>query len=277
MEEEIISLPEIRLEWTEWYTWEDIYMPAWESDLDIPPKPGVYEVKSIDNDEILLIAGTNNIKNRIKYALTHGTRKHFSGERIKTNEDISKMTIRWAETIFPYCAEEILIRLHVEKFHKLPKYINRLTRYRSLFKDKIKEIERIYRREKEPEVSPKEIKWSEWIDWNRYKVNVRRGGVIVPKESGVFEIRYKNSEELLLIDKSSNLRNKIRFALIKGTAVCSLGKKIRSNEDTDNLEVRWALTKSPIYVKKALVREYQERYGNYPKYVRWTMYRKIEM
>ena len=122
-EKEIIKIPEITLEWSEWYSWNKIKENARKTGIKVPEKPGVYEVKYRDENERLTIGKSKNLRRRIKQQLLKG-KNHSEGKKIiKNNEDVSKIVIRWAITDRPATVEEELHRRHRKKFGKLPKYV----------------------------------------------------------------------------------------------------------------------------------------------------------
>jgi len=121
---EIIKIPEITLEWSDWYPWNEIKKDARSSGIRIPNKtPGVYEVKYKNKNERLTIGRTLNLRMRIRQGLVKGKTPHSAGEKIRQKEDTSKIVIRWAITDRPAAVEEELHRRHKEKFGKLPKYV----------------------------------------------------------------------------------------------------------------------------------------------------------
>ena len=123
-EKEIIKIPEITLEWSDWYPWNEIEKDARRDGIKIPNKtPGVYEVKYRDKDERLTIGKASDLRMRIRQGLVKGKTPHSAGEKICQKEDISKIIIRWAITDRPAAVEEELHKRHREKFGKLPKYV----------------------------------------------------------------------------------------------------------------------------------------------------------
>lgn len=120
--------PDIVLEWSDWYSWEDIEIPNWggrgREGVYIPNRaPGVYEVRYVDADERLAIGETMDLRGRIRQALVKGKRPHAAGKRIRANEDISKIVVRWAVTDKHKEAEAALKGMHVATFGRLPKCI----------------------------------------------------------------------------------------------------------------------------------------------------------
>jgi len=121
-------------------------------------------------------------------------------------------------------------------------------------------------------IPPIELDWSDWASWDSLKVDSRSGqGVIVPnKVPGVYEARLTGAEERLTIGKASDLRYRIKQALVKGKAKHSAGDDIRANEDTSRIEVRWAATERPAAAEEELHKRYQTKFGKLPKYTEHT-------
>ena len=87
---------------------------------------------------------------------------------------------------------------------------------------------------------------------------------------GVYEAKYINAEERLTIGKTSNLRMRIKQGLIKGKTPHSAGQKIRDNEDTSRIVVRWSITDRPAAVEEELHKRHINMFGELPKYVDHT-------
>ena len=122
-EKEIIKIPEITLEWSEWYPWNKIKENARKTGIKVPEERGVYQVKYRNENECLTIGKSKNLRRRIKQQLLKG-KNHSEGKKIiKNNEDVSQIVIRWAITDRPAAVEEELHRKHKKKFGKLPKYV----------------------------------------------------------------------------------------------------------------------------------------------------------
>ncbi len=121
-------------------------------------------------------------------------------------------------------------------------------------------------------IPPIELKWSEWIPWDKLKIDARGiTGIKVPnKKSGVYEAKFISAEERLTIGKASDLRMRIKQGLVKGKTPHSSGKRIRSNEDTSKIVVRWAITDRPAAVEEELHRLYRRKHGTLPKYTKQT-------
>lgn len=120
---ETISIPPITLEWSDWTPWEKFALDVkLQGGVSVPSKPGVYEVKYADSDEWLHIGRAAHLYGRIKGGLVKGRSPHSTGDRIRQEEDVSKLVVRWAVTDRPAAVEEELHRRHRAKFGKLPKY-----------------------------------------------------------------------------------------------------------------------------------------------------------
>jgi hypothetical protein len=123
MEKDIIRIPEIVLEWSAWNLWENLKTDGQTGvDIRIPKEPGVYEVRLNESSERLTIGKTNNLQRRVKQGLVKGQIPHSTGEKIRANEDIAEIYVRWAVTDRPSAAEEELHRQYKAKFGQLPKY-----------------------------------------------------------------------------------------------------------------------------------------------------------
>lgn len=122
-----IEIPEIKLEWSNWYPWESFLIDSKNnpSGINVPSKPGVYEAKINNSESRLTIGKASNLRMRIKQGLIKGKIPHSAGTRIRKNELVSAIEIRWAITDRPACVEEELHKKHIEFFHNLPKYTMR--------------------------------------------------------------------------------------------------------------------------------------------------------
>ncbi|MFC2048459.1 hypothetical protein ACFLSK_03400, partial [Chloroflexota bacterium] len=115
------------------------------------------------------------------------------------------------------------------------------------------------------------LEWSDWYEWTALLEDARSGGIRIPnKKLGVYEARLKNQEERLTIGKASDLRFRIRQALIKGKGPHSSGERIRNNEDINFIETRWAETDRPSAAEEELHRQYLAKFGKLPKYTERT-------
>ena len=126
MAKEIINIPPIVLEWSDWIPWDDVKADARNGGVEVPNGvPGVYEAKCRGSEERLTIGETDDLRRRIKEHLVRGKGRHSSGERIRAQEDISKIVVRWAITDRRAVAQAALHERHVERFGRLPKYVKR--------------------------------------------------------------------------------------------------------------------------------------------------------
>jgi len=120
-------------------------------------------------------------------------------------------------------------------------------------------------------IPPIYLEWSEWAGWNDLIEDARSGGIRIPNgKPGVYEAKLRNNLERLTIGKASDLRMRIRQGLIKGKTPHSAGKRIRSNEDISQIEIRWAETDRPCAVEEELHKQYVTRFGKWPKYTDHT-------
>ncbi len=127
MDIQYIEIPRITLNWSDWYAWSDFLRDA-RSDpngITLPDAEGVYEAKLVETEERLTIGKASNLRMRVKQGLVKGKVPHSSGDDIRSNEDLSKIVVRWATTERPAAVEEELHRKHIEAFGRLPKYTDR--------------------------------------------------------------------------------------------------------------------------------------------------------
>lgn len=124
MEREELKIQTIVLEWTDWIPWNDLKLDARSGGFNIPNHiSGVYEAKHENSNERMTIGKATDLRMRVKHGLVKGKIPHSAGERIRANEDVSKIVIRWAITSRPCAVEEELHKKYKEKFGKLPKYV----------------------------------------------------------------------------------------------------------------------------------------------------------
>ncbi len=118
-----IKIPKIVLEWTEWTNFESI--ENIDKDL-LPKKEGVYEVKLKQDDIMLTIGKSTNLRKRIRRGLVLGKVSHSTGKLIRKNEDISDVVVRWALTE-KCCAVEEELHTQYKRDHnnQLPRYTKR--------------------------------------------------------------------------------------------------------------------------------------------------------
>ena len=121
-EVEALELPPILLEWSRWERWDDVAEYGLAI-LDLPRgKPGVYEVRLQGSEERLTIGRASNLRQRILHGLIRGGSPHEAGAKIRNQEDVHQILIRWALTDRPAADEEELHRRHLAHFAHLPKY-----------------------------------------------------------------------------------------------------------------------------------------------------------
>lgn len=123
-------------------------------------------------------------------------------------------------------------------------------------------------------IPPIELKWTDWTEWDKFKLDFRRKvGVNVPIKSGVYEAKYNDTEERLDIGRGSDLRARIKGALVKGTSPHSTGSRIRDKKaevDFSKVVVRWAETDRPAAVEEELHIQYKRKFGKRPEFVKNT-------
>lgn len=122
MEFELLAVA-IDLEWEWWEWWEDLARSDMTGEgVGMPHCPGVYEVKVYGEDRLLYIGRASNLEMRVKHGLVKGSSVHPAGNKIRRNEDLSRLCVRWATTDRPAAAEEELLRRHMLRFGAPPKY-----------------------------------------------------------------------------------------------------------------------------------------------------------
>jgi len=123
---EIIKIPEIVLNWSDWYNWNEFKLDSRSGKgVKVPNKvPGVYEAKLDGDTEYLTIGKSSDLRFRIKQGLVKGKIPHSAGEKIRQKEITTKIFVRWAKTDRPSAVEEELHRQYRRKFGRLPKYVD---------------------------------------------------------------------------------------------------------------------------------------------------------
>jgi hypothetical protein len=121
MKEEII-IPTFYLDWSDWFSWNSITEKGKLGSAHIPSKPGVYEARLIGSEELLTIGRGSDLYRRIREGLVKGILPHSTGKRIRNEEDVSKIEIRWAITDRPCACEEELHIRYQKQHGKLPKH-----------------------------------------------------------------------------------------------------------------------------------------------------------
>ncbi|MGP8001863.1 MAG: hypothetical protein ACLPKI_31735 [Streptosporangiaceae bacterium] len=125
-EQTILEIGTITLDWSAWVPWTDVSADnRGGAGVSIPNKvAGVYEVRSADNDgdERTYIGKAGDLRLRVRQGLVKGKLPHSGGKRIRAQEDLSRLAIRWAVTDRPAAAEEELHRAYRARFGRLPLY-----------------------------------------------------------------------------------------------------------------------------------------------------------
>ena len=119
---EILKIPEIVLNWSQLYSFEDIKKHAKEGGVNIPNQSGVYKVLN-ENNEILHIGRASNLRHRIKQGFVKGKTPHSTRDRmLNEGVDFKKLKIQWAITDWPNSAEEYLHKKFKKEYGHLPKF-----------------------------------------------------------------------------------------------------------------------------------------------------------
>jgi hypothetical protein len=109
------------VEWSGWIPWTLI--PQFKT----PRGPGVYEVV-YENDpdgQRLQIGETIHLGEHLRKNLFRDRRHMAVGGRIKANEDVTQLLVRWAETENYRAVKSELKGRHLATFGRLPKYMKR--------------------------------------------------------------------------------------------------------------------------------------------------------
>lgn len=126
-ERAILEIGTITLDWSDWAPWTALLADArGGTGVPIPnEQPGVYEVKRSDHahDERLYIGKASDLRMRVRQGLVKGKVQHPGGTRIRAEQDLARLVVRWARTDRPAAAEEELHRAYVRKFGRLPEYV----------------------------------------------------------------------------------------------------------------------------------------------------------
>ena len=128
--------------------------------------------------------------------------------------------------------------------------------------------------EREIDIEPIVLEWSEWHSWDDVARLVRDGGVNVPDVSGVYEVRLEGEDKRLTIGKASSLRMRVKQHLIKESGTHSAGRRIRADIgrkiSASDISIRWAVTDRPAAVEEELHMRYKGTFGELPKYTKNT-------
>ena len=122
-----IHIKPIVLDWSKWHSWEGVGRRVRDGGVNVPDKPGVYEVRIRGEDSRLTIGRSKRLRARIKSHLVRDSGSHSAGERIRTAIrtgviDSRSLVIRWAVTDRYAVAEAALHERHMHGFGELPKY-----------------------------------------------------------------------------------------------------------------------------------------------------------
>lgn len=117
----------IVLKWSEWTPWPDLVADNRGGfGVTIPNQvPGVYEVRAsaANGAERLYIGKAGNLRMRVRQGLVKGKLPHPGGTRIRAQEDVARLLVRWAMTSRPAAAEEELHQAYRREFGRLPAYV----------------------------------------------------------------------------------------------------------------------------------------------------------
>lgn len=116
---DLLRISSVELTWSAWLAWDEVNTTA------VPTGAGVYEVRRADDEQRLTIGRATNLRRRIVRGLVKGKLPHSAGKRIRANERVGELVLRWAETDRPAAAEEELHRRHAQQFGSLPQYTKR--------------------------------------------------------------------------------------------------------------------------------------------------------
>jgi hypothetical protein len=127
-ERSVLEIGTITLDWSDWVPWGDVSADNRSgAGVSIPNGiAGVYEVRSIDNYDVdgrVYIGKAGDLRLRVRQGLVKGKLSHSGGRRIREQEDLSRLAIRWAVTSRPAAAGEELHRAYRAKFGCLPSYV----------------------------------------------------------------------------------------------------------------------------------------------------------
>ena len=130
--------------------------------------------------------------------------------------------------------------------------------------------------DREIHIEPIVLEWSEWHSWQDIERDARQDGVAVPNgQPGVYEVRFRNQRDRLVIGRSSDLRMRIKQGLVRGKTPHSAGEKIRTDMKhcqlkSSDVSIRWAVTNRPAAAEEELRLRHKARFGGLPKYNGFT-------
>jgi hypothetical protein len=71
----------------------------------------------------LYIGKASNLRMRVRQGLVKGKVRHPGGARVRAEQDLERLLVRWSLTDRPGAAEEELHRAYVRKFGRLPEHV----------------------------------------------------------------------------------------------------------------------------------------------------------
>ena len=119
----------MKYQWEQWHSWNSIYTLVKDGGVEIPNGIGcVYEVRLVGSRERLVIARSGDLRWAIREELVRRSPNSTSaaGRKIRENEDLAKIQIRWMITENHADEKQNLCLSHLEDFGYLPKYTTRV-------------------------------------------------------------------------------------------------------------------------------------------------------
>lgn len=114
-----------------------------------------------------------------------------------------------------------------------------------------------------------QLKWSDWITFEKVRIDNRVSKLNLPKSAGVYEVVMNVDDDRLTIGKTGNLCDRLK-CLIRGNDGHSAGKKIKGAFPDEAMRskflIRFALTSRPAAIEEELHRLHKETYGILPRY-----------
>lgn len=156
--------------------------------------------------------------------------------------------------------------------HKWSELKRRLTPEQRQYIEK-KKAEAIAVMDREIHIEPIVLEWSDWHSWDKVQRRVSNGGVNIPDEPGVYEVRLRDEMGRLTIGRSKRLRARIKSHLVRDSGAHSAGERIRTairtgDIDSRNLQIRWAVTDRYTVAEAALHERHLDGFGELPKYTK---------
>ena len=117
-------------------------------------------------------------------------------------------------------------------------------------------------------IPPFKIRWGCWVPWchlNDFVKKPRNKPGKIPDQPGVYEAKYIYSEERLHIGfTEKGLRKRIQ-EMLKGKKDHSAGKRMAdAGVDFKKVVVRWAVTRRPEAIEKALMIRHLSKFDRIP-------------